>query len=190
VAHAARTSVDALAAAATIGYPVALKSAAPGLHHKTEAGGVVLDIRDEDGLQRAYDAVSAHLGPEVVVARMVEPGIEMILGVRRDPQFGPVVMIGFGGIHAEALRDVCFALPPFDAAHARRCLDRLRLRRLLDGDRASAAPDVDAFASAAARFSTLAHTLGESLREVDVNPLIVNAHGCFAVDALVAPWRE
>jgi len=189
-AHVARTPADALAAAAAIGYPVALKSAASGLHHKTEAGGVVLDIRDDDGLRHAYDAMSARLGPAVVVARMAEPGIEMILGVRRDPQFGPVVMLGFGGIHAEALRDVCFALPPFDAAHARRCLDRLRLRRLLDGDRASAAPDIGAFADAAAQFSALVHALGDALREVDVNPMIVNAHGCCAVDALVAPWRE
>jgi len=183
------TPEHALAAAQAIGYPVVLKTAIPDVHHKTESGGVVLGIGGCDELRLAYDDMCKRLGVEAIVARMVEPGVELILGVRRDPQFGPVVMIGFGGIHAEALHDVTFALPPFDAAHARRCLDRLRLRRLLDGDRGSAPPDVNAFAAAAARFSALVHALGEDLDEIDVNPLIVNQHGYCAVDALVVPRR-
>lgn len=107
----------------------------------------------------------------------------MILGMRQDPQFGPVVIIGFGGIHAEGLRDVTFALPPFDATHARRCIDRLQLRPLLDGMRGTAC-NIDAFAEAAAGYSTLVYALRDELVEGDVNPVIVGAQGCSAVDAL------
>ena len=118
------------------------------------------------------------------VLMMVPAGIEMILGMRQDPQFGPVVIIGFGGIHAEGLHDVMFALPPFDATHARRCIDRLQLRPLLAGKR-GAACDIEALAEAAARYSTLVYALRDELVEGDVNPVIVGAHGCFAVDALI-----
>jgi hypothetical protein len=120
---------------------------------------------------------------------MAKPGIEMILGVRRDPQFGPVVVIGFGGTLAEVLRDVVFALPPFDAAHARRCIDRLRLRELLNGVRGKEAADVDAFCSMAAMFSSMVHTLSDEFQEVDVNPVIVSKDHCTAVDALVVSRR-
>jgi hypothetical protein len=120
---------------------------------------------------------------------MVKPGIEMILGVRRDPQFGPVVILGFGGTLAEILRDVTFALPPFDAAHARRCVDRLRLRALLDGVRGKDAVDVDAFCRMAASFSVMVHALRAELQELDVNPVIVGKEHCTAVDALVVSRR-
>ena len=93
----------------------------------------------------------------MLVAPMVEDGIEMLLGCKQDPQFGPVVLIGFGGIYAETLKDVVFALPPFSAQHARRCVDRLRLRPLLDGLRGKPSFDIDAFCNTAARFSAM-HT--------------------------------
>jgi hypothetical protein len=178
---------DTVAAAAEIGYPVALKTAMPGIHHKSDCGGVVLDISDEAGLVAAYDELASRLGPDVVVCEMAGPGVEMFLGVHRDPQFGPVVLLGFGGIHAETLNDVAYALPPFDAAHARRCLDRLRLRPLLDGLRGTAAADIAAFADAASKFSSMVFALREEIREFDVNPIIVDASGCVAVDALLSP---
>ena len=174
---------EVIAIAGELGYPVVLKTETPDIMHKTDQQGVVLDIRDDEELLAAYDELSERLGPRVVVASMVPAGIEMILGMRQDPQFGPVVIIGFGGIHAEGLRDVTFALPPFDATHARRCIDRLQLRPLLDGMRGTAC-NIDAFAEAAAGYSTLVYALRDELVEGDVNPVIVGAQGCSAVDAL------
>ena len=181
---------DVVAAASRVAYPVVLKTAARGVLHKSELGGVVLDIQDEEQLRRAYVTMSRELGDDVLVSAMAPEGVEMFLGVKRDPQYGPVVLIGFGGILAEAIADVQFALPPFDAAHARRCVDRLRLRPLLDGVRGKPPVDIDAFCEAAARFSEMAAALGDALAEVDVNPVIVHEKGAVAVDALVAGHSE
>jgi acyl-CoA synthetase (NDP forming) len=178
---------DAVAAAAGIGYPVVLKTAMPGIHHKSDRNGVVLDVADDTRLAQAYDDLSSRLGPDVLVCEMAGPGVEMYLGVRHDAQFGPVVLLGIGGIHAETLQDVAYAMPPFDAAHALRCVDRLRLRPLLDGLRGSPAADVDAFAESAAKFSALIYSLRDEVAEFDVNPLIVGESGCVAVDALLVP---
>jgi acyl-CoA synthetase (NDP forming) len=175
----------ALAAAARIGYPVALKTAAPGLAHKTDVGGVVLGLMGPGGLAAAYEDMAGRLGPRVLVAPMAAPGVEMILGLVRDSQFGPVVTVGSGGIHAEALGDVAFALAPIDAAWARRMVDRLKLRALLEGGRGRPAADVAALCEAAARFSAMAAALGDLVAEMDVNPVVVHAAGCLAVDALV-----
>lgn len=176
----------AVAAAARIGFPVALKTAMPGIAHKSDVGGVVLGLASAEAVARAWRDLAARLGPQVLVARLVEgPRVEMLLGMSRDADFGPVVLIGFGGIHAEVLRDVVFAKAPFDAAHARRLIDRLRLRPLLDGLRGMPASDIDAVCDAAARFSALADALGEHVQSIDVNPLMALPRGCIAVDALV-----
>ena len=181
----ASNAEDAVAAAARVTWPIALKTVNDGLLHKSDAGGVVLDIQDDETLRDAYETMSRQLGDNVLVSSMAPAGVEMFLGVKSDPQFGPVVLIGSGGILAETLADVQFALPPFDAAHARRCIDRLKLRPLLDGVRGSPAWDVDAFCEVAARFSEMAAALGDVLVEVDVNPVIVHEDGAVAVDALV-----
>lgn len=167
-------------------FPVVLKTAVPGITHKTDRQGVIPGIETAEELAEAYAGLAARLGPRALVAPMVDKGIEMILGARRDPQFGPVILLGFGGIHAEVQKDVVFALPPFDTADARRKTDRLRMRPLLDGKRGNTACDVESYCEAAARFSAMVHALGDCLQEVDVNPLIVTADGCIAVDALVA----
>jgi acyl-CoA synthetase (NDP forming) len=177
-----KTSVEA---GARLGYPLALKTATPGISHKSEKRGVVLALDNEAELAREYEAMSERLGPDVLLAAMAPRGVEMILGVRRDPQFGPVIIIGMGGVLAEVVKDVTFALPPFDDSHARRCVDRLRLRPALDGLRGSARRDIEAFCSFAARFSAMVHALQNEIREVDINPVIVGEHGCVAVDALV-----
>jgi len=174
-----------IAAAADIGYPVVLKTASPGILHKSDKGGVVLGIADERQLVSAYAEMAKRLGPDAIVATMAGSGTEMMLGVRRDRQFGPVVLIGFGGINVETLLDVAFALPPFSAQYARRCVDRLQLRPFLDGVRGKPAADIDAFCELAARFSVLVDALRDSLNEVDVNPVIVHESGCTIVDALV-----
>ncbi len=183
--ESASSEAEVLAAAARVGFPVALKSARQGLLHKSDLGGVILGIEDAQQLRQMYPILSNRLGADVLVAPMAPGGVEMILGIKRDPQFGPVVLLGFGGVLAETAGDVQFALPPFDAAHARRCVDRMQFRPLLDGVRGNAAVDIDAFCTFAARFSVMAHALGDVVDEADVNPVIVSEAGAKAVDALV-----
>ena len=176
---------DALAAAAELGYPVVAKTAVRGIQHKSDVGGVKLGIDGPDALAAAYDHLAARLGPRVLIAPMATGGVELALGVTHDPQFGPLVMIGAGGILVELMDDARFALAPFDAAEARRLIEGLRVHRLLGGVRGALPADIDAVAETVARFSVLAATLGHRLAEVDVNPLIAGPNGCLAVDALV-----
>ena len=129
--------------------------------------------------------MSARLGPCVLLAETAPAGVEMLLGMKYDEQFGPVVILGFGGVLAEALHDISFALPPFDAAHAERLLDGLRLRAILDGLRGAAPADIGAYCEAAAKFSTMVDALRDQIAELDINPVIVYEHGCVAVDALL-----
>ncbi|MFP6744028.1 MAG: acetate--CoA ligase family protein, partial [Alphaproteobacteria bacterium] len=177
----------ALTAAEAMGYPVALKTAELAIAHKTEVGGVHLGLGGRDAVAAAYDDLAARLGAQVAVSPMAQAGVEMILGVINDPQFGPIVMIGTGGVHAETIGDALFALPPFDAAWARRLVDRLALRALLDGVRGAPPADIDGLCRAAAHLSVLAAVLGDAIGEIDINPLIVGPRGCLAVDALVVP---
>ncbi len=163
-----------------------LKTAEAGIHHKTDVGGVCLEIESREELLEAYREMSARLGPRAMLSPMItETGVEMVLGMVRDEQFGPLVMLGFGGIHVEKLKDVTYALPPFDSRTARRLLGGLKLRPVLDAGRAQAALAIDAFCKMAADFSVLVAALGDNLEEIDINPIIVHEHGCIAVDALV-----
>jgi acyl-CoA synthetase (NDP forming) len=184
VAESAREAVEAARAA---GFPVALKTAAPGLSHKSDVGGVRLGLGDEAAVVEAYEAVSRRLGPRVVVAPMAESGVELVFGIVTDVQFGPLVMIGAGGVLVESLRDACVAVPPVDAPSARALLDRLSVRPLLCGARGRPAVDVGAICEAFARFSRIAAALGGEIAELDVNPVIAGPNGVTAVDALVVP---
>ena len=188
-ARLADTESTAIAAAAEFGYPVALKTAEAGIVHKTDCAGVKLGIENEEQLTAAYSDLSARLGPRVMISPMLNvSGVEMVLGLVRDEQFGPLVLVGFGGVNVETIRDVAYALPPFDQATARRLLDTLQLRPLLDGLRDRPAVDVEAFCRAAERFSIMAAALGNEISEIDVNPIIVHPGGCIAVDALVVGY--
>jgi len=186
-ARAAATAAEAATAASDLGYPVALKTAAPGIVHKSDADGVRLGIADGEALARAYDDVAGRLGPEVTIARMAPPGVELALGVVRDPQFGPLVLVAAGGVLVELLHDRRLAVPPLDEPRAVTLVDRLRARPLLDGLRGAPAADVGAVARALVRLSALATDLGDLLEALDVNPLICSPGGCLAVDALVVP---
>ncbi len=176
---------EAVGAANEVGWPVVLKTAAPGVQHKSDVGGVVLGIDDDVALRAAYEDVAARLGPQVVVAPMAPPGVEVALGIVRDPTFGPLVMVAAGGILVELLKDRVLALPPVDPARALALIDRLRSRAILDGVRGAPASDVAALADAVSRLSVLAMDLGEHIDALDVNPVIVSPQGCVAVDALV-----
>ena len=110
----AETLEDAIAAAERIGFPVALKTAAPGVQHKSDVGGVRLGIDDSPSLEDAYGDLERELGPQVTVAPMAPPGVEIALGIVRDPQFGPLVLVGAGGVLVEVLKDRRLAMPPLD----------------------------------------------------------------------------
>jgi acyl-CoA synthetase (NDP forming) len=177
----------ALAAARRLGWPVAVKTAASSVAHKSDVDGVRLGLRDEAGVREAYRDLSERLGPQVTVSEMATSGVELALGVVRDDQFGPMVMVAAGGLLVEVLRDRRFALPPVDQARALRLIEGLAVRRLLDGTRGTPPADVEAVARAVARLSVLAQGLGDCLQALDVNPLIAGPTGCVAVDALVVP---
>ncbi len=185
-ARSASSLADARAAAIELGWPVVLKTAAPGIQHKSDVGGVRVGIAYEAALEGAYSSL-ASLGPEVTVARMAPPGVEVALGIVRDPQFGPLVLVAAGGVLVEVLGDRRLGMPPLDEARAIRLIDGLKIRSLLDGVRGQPAADVGAIARAVVALSWLAVDLGERLDALDVNPLICGPDGCVAVDALVLP---
>jgi acetate---CoA ligase (ADP-forming) len=188
-ARAARSLDEVLAAADAIGYPVALKTAAPGVQHKSDVGGVVLGRPNADAIREAYADLADRLGPEVVVAAMAPAGVEVALGLVHDPTFGPLVLVGAGGVLVELLKDRKLGLPPLDERGARRLIDGLVTRPLLDGFRGAPPADVDALARTMSRLSLLAQDLEGRIAALDVNPVIVSPTGCVAVDALVEPVR-
>jgi acyl-CoA synthetase (NDP forming) len=188
IAASPATSVgEAITAAEAIGWPVALKTAAFGIAHKTEARGIVLGITDEDLLRAAYRDISTRLGPKVIVTGMAPAGVEIALGIVRDEQFGPLVMVAAGGVLIEVLDERIFALPPIDHERALGMLRRLRLWHLLQGIRGEPPADIDAVADSVVALSRLAGDLGGVIDALDVNPIIAGPHGCVAVDALVVP---
>jgi acyl-CoA synthetase (NDP forming) len=188
VEHEVAADLDeALAAAERIGWPLALKTAEPGVTHKSEVGGVRLGLGDPQAFRAAYGDLAARLGSRVTVAAMAPPGIELHLGVLNDAQFGPLVLVAAGGVLVEVMADRRLALPPLEQSRARRMVDRLRIRPLLDGVRGSSPVDVDSVVRAVVAVSWLARDLGDQLDALDVNPLIAGPSGCVAVDALLIP---
>jgi len=189
-ARPASTPQAAVDAATAIGFPVVLKTSAPGITHKSDVDGVRVGLTDEAAVRNAYEDVSGRLGPEVTVAALVPPGVEMALGMIADPTFGPLVLVGAGGVLVELLRDRALAVPPIDATAAHRMIGRLALRPILDGVRGAEPADVDSLADAIARLSVLAADLGDLIAALDVNPVIVGPKGCVVVDALVELLRD
>jgi len=183
----AGTAAAALAAAAAIGYPVVLKTGEPGVAHKSDAGGVVLGIGDPAALAAAYAGLAARFGPRVLVCETAGPGVELSVGITADPGLGPLVVVGAGGVLVEHLADRAVALPPVDAAGARRMLSRLRVAPLLAGFRGQPPADPDAVAAAVTAVSAIACELGGALAALDINPLICGPSGAVAVDVLAVP---
>jgi acetyl-CoA synthetase (ADP-forming) len=179
----ARGRDEAIAAARAIGFPVALKGVTDKVVHKSDAGLVELALDDVDAVARAWDRVSGRLhaldpGHAVVVVQEMARGcLELIVGARRDPQFGPVVIVGAGGVLAELVRDVQIVLAPLGLDDAAAALRRLKIRPLLEGFRGRPPVDVAAIVDTLCRVGQLAVDLGHALGEIDVNPLIVRAAG-------------
>jgi acyl-CoA synthetase (NDP forming) len=175
----------AVAAAEALGYPVVVKTAAPGIAHKSDVGGVVLGARDAGAVRVAYHDLAHRLGPEVSVSATVRPGVELALGLVRDQQLGPLVVVAAGGELIELLGDRAIALPPVSHERAENLLRALRIRSLLDGWRGSAPVRKDDVVDAVVGMSRLAAELGDRLDALDVNPLVANEVGAVAVDVLV-----
>jgi acyl-CoA synthetase (NDP forming) len=175
---------EARLAGAKLGYPVACKTATSGILHKSDDGGVRLDLANDEALLEAYRDLAGRLGPRALIAPMAKRGVELSLGMIRDPQFGPIVVVGAGGVLIELIDDRRAALAPFGRATACRLLDRLKIRRLLDGYRRVAAVDIDSLADIVALFSVLAVDLADLVAEIDINPLFAG-RDIVALDALV-----
>ena len=173
-------ATEAVAAAAELGYPVVLK--ALDREHKSDAGGVVLGIADEPRCVAACGGLEGR--GELSLERMAGGGIELIVGVRRDVRFGPVLVIGIGGTYAELLRDVAVALAPVDEAGAEHLLRSLRGSPLLTGARGRPVLDVAGAAAAAVSLSRFA-AARPAIAEIEINPLLVTADGVLALDARV-----
>jgi len=175
----------AATAAARIGWPVALK--ALGTLHKSDAGGVVLGLRDEAALRAAVADLAARLEPPALSVERMAPvadGVELLIGARRDPRFGPVALAGLGGVHAEVLRDVAVALAPVPPPEAERMVRALRAAPLLSGARGRPPVDVGAAARALSALSEVAAAHPE-IAELEVNPLLALPDGAVALDARI-----
>ncbi|TMJ04749.1 MAG: acetate--CoA ligase family protein [Alphaproteobacteria bacterium] len=188
----AGTAAEAKAVARRVGYPVALKAQAAALAHKSDAGGVALNIPDADALEGEWARMMERVAGAqpglaldgILVEAMGMPGVELIVGARRDPEWGPVVMVGLGGIWTEALNDVRL-LPP-DLSHERIAAEigRLKGAPVLQGLRGAAQVDVAAVADVARRIGALMRAQPE-ITEIDINPLVAYSHGVLALDALI-----
>jgi acetate---CoA ligase (ADP-forming) len=177
------TADAAARAAAELGYPVVVK--ALGLLHKSDAGGVVVGIEDEKRLREVVADLQARLAPaSLSVEQMakLDAGVELLVGVSRDPRFGPVALVGLGGIFAEALRDTATAIAPVSPAQAKRMLLSLRGAALLHGVRGRPALDIEAAAAAVAALSEVAASHPE-IAELEINPLLVTPEGATGLDA-------
>jgi hypothetical protein len=181
---------EAAEAAADIGYPVVLKTDEPGIAHKSEVGGVRPGLADPDALRAAYQDLSARLGPRTVVCQAIAPGTELALGLTHDPDLGPLVVVGAGGVLVEMLADRAVALPPVSRDRALQMTGRLRVAALLAGVRGQPPADLDAVAHAIAGLSAIACELGSDLEALDINPLICGPAGAVAVDVLAVPRRR
>jgi acetyltransferase len=181
---------EALAAASATGYPVAMKIISPEISHKSDVGGVCLNIGDNGELAAAYEEMMQTVKTKVPGASiegvLIQPcrsgGVEVILGVKQDPEFGPVLVFGLGGIYAELFRDVSFRIAPLSRLEALAMIRETKVYKLLSGFRGTSGGDIDAVADCLLRLSQLACDHPE-IKELDINPLLVSPHGVLAVDA-------
>jgi len=188
------SAAQAVQAANSIGYPVVMKVSSPALTHKSDLGLVRVGVGSGREGRAVYDELMARArragGKKapidgVLVCETVSGGVETVVGVSHDPLFGPVVMVGLGGVFVEVLRDVTFRVPPFGRDEARRMLRELRGFPLLEGARGQKPADVDALVGVIMNVQRLAMDLAGDVRELDINPLIVRPRGAVALDALV-----
>ncbi|HJM08807.1 MAG TPA: acetate--CoA ligase family protein, partial [Gammaproteobacteria bacterium] len=182
---------ELVSTAKEMGFPLVLKTAVEDVYHKSELSGVYLDIDSEEKLRSSYEALQEKLPGNALLAKMIQSeGVEMIVGMTTDQQLGPMVTIGFGGYYAEAMNDAVTLMPPFSKEAAKRAVESLKMKTLLEGYRGSKPVDLDAFAEFASRFSLIAVELSNQVCEIDLNPVILGNDNCIAVDALISLHRQ
>ncbi|MGE4111532.1 MAG: acetate--CoA ligase family protein [Burkholderiales bacterium] len=192
-ARLAQTADEAAAAAKALGYPVVLKIESPDILHKTEAKGVALNLKDEAAVRSAFATLTANAQAYkadariagVLVQAMAQGDVEMVIGLKRDPTFGPVVMVGLGGVLIEVFRDVAFRAAPVTEAEALRMLDELKSRVILDGVRGKPPVNKVALARMISAVSCFGAAAGPRLAELDLNPVLAGPQGVTAVDWLM-----
>ena len=189
------TVETAVTAAEKFGYPVVLKILSPDILHKSEMGGVLLDITDAASVRAGFATIMERAKQHhpnarvegILVAKQLKGGVECILGIHRDPVFGPMAMFGLGGIFVEILQDVVFRRCPFGVDVAEDMIRSIKGAPLLLGARGRKKADVTALAEMLARLSVFAHQAGENLQSIDLNPVFAmpEGEGAFAVDAVI-----
>lgn len=190
-AIAASTEEQALEAASKIGYPIVLKIDSDEIAHKSEIGGVVLDIRTPDALLVARHEIlrrAREVHPEVnsvLVCQQVSNAIELIVGAVHDPSIGPVLMLGAGGVYVELLDDVALAMPPVDRRHALDMLQSLAIWPVIQGARGKEPVDLESVIDVVVGASNLISRMGDRLVELDINPVLATPGGAWAADALI-----
>jgi acetate---CoA ligase (ADP-forming) len=190
----AQSASEAADVAEKLGYPCVLKVASTDIPHKTEFGALRIGIENREALQKAYDEMLASVRAKepdaniegVLVQKQIK-GVECLLGISRDDQLGPIIVMGLGGVFVEILADVQIRIPPISAAEARHAIESLKGAKIFAGARGASPADIAALAEMAARLSWLAYDLRDDIAELDLNPVMVlpGGQGAFAVDALV-----
>ncbi|MCD2172244.1 acetate--CoA ligase family protein [Rhizobium sp. C4] len=196
----AATRDAAVAAAREVGFPLAMKIVSGDIQHKSDIGGVVLNIADPEAAAVAFETIMANARrhmPDaqidgVLVAPMAPQGIETIIGVMRDPVFGPVVMFGLGGVLVEVLKDVTFSVAPFDEVEALAMIRRIKSYPLLEGVRGAGRSDIEALAKVLSAVSHFAARNSDTIESLDLNPLRVlpGTQGTVALDAVIVPRKS
>ncbi len=189
----AKTKQDAISIAGDIGYPVAMKVVSSEIVHKSDSGGVKLGLANVDQVEEAYDEIMAITGQEgdqgagvdgVAVQSMADPGVEVIMGMSKDAQFGPVLMFGLGGVFVEVLKDVAFRIVPIAPRDARQMVKEIKGYPVLEGYRGQEPSNVQALEEMLLRLSNLVEHAPE-IKELDLNPVFACSDGAIAVDARI-----
>jgi acyl-CoA synthetase (NDP forming) len=188
----AASADEAAKAAKKAGFPAVVKIVSPDVTHKSDVGGVRVGLADEAAVRAAYEEIVSAVKERqpdariegVAVQKMARPGTEVIVGLSKDPQFGPVLMFGLGGIFVEVLKDVAFRIVPLEPRDAREMIDEIKGRAVLDGVRGGEPADVGALADLLLKLSAFAEA-NPQVAELDLNPVFAYKDGCLAVDARI-----
>lgn len=189
--RAASALDNAVDIACSIGFPVSMKVMSRDVLHKTDVGGVIVNIRNANEAGTAYNTIIASVNKQVpsaevegvIISPMVE-GVETIIGAKKDVQFGPIVMFGLGGVFVEVLKDVSFRIVPIYKRDAASMVHEIRAHEVLDGFRGSSQVNLGAIEDALLKVSRMMER-EKNIEELDINPLIVNSHSAIAVDARI-----
>ena len=188
----AKTEQEAVALAKKIGFPVVAKIVSAELAHKSDAGGVMLDLKSAADVRAAYKRLAGPVAKRVrvkadgvLIAEQMSDGLELVLGMNRDPEMGPVILFGAGGVELELHRDVALAAPPLDKRTTEELIARTRVSQLIAGYRGEAAYDKEALMKALLGLSQLVMDAGPRIVSIDINPFLLKRRGGVALDALI-----